>query len=145
MTCGYRGGYRVLAHTRGAENPFAGWWQLINSLGTVPRVRDGEGASRWCRHTQNANRPRQGFRGNGSNADQGFDARPARSPSHRGKQLTRLARDHYIRLDSNGDTTNICNPDHVKATAALGRDRIALVYRRDRTTEMDRDYDGAVA
>jgi hypothetical protein len=59
--------------------------------------------------------------------------------------LTRLARDHYIRLDSNGDTTNICNPDHVKTTAALGRDGIALVYRQDRTTEMDRDYDGAVA
>ncbi|MEU2007232.1 hypothetical protein ACH47B_38835 [Rhodococcus sp. NPDC019627] len=64
-------------------------------------------------------------------ADQCFDARPAPGPpATGGKQLTRLARDHYIRLHSNGDTTNICNPDHVKATAALCRDRIALVYRQ---------------
>ncbi|QTJ66331.1 hypothetical protein HYG77_12445 [Rhodococcus sp. ZPP] len=61
------------------------------------------------------------------------------------KAVDPVDRDHYIRLDSNGDTTNTCNPDHVEATAALGRDRIALVYRPDRTTEMERDDDGAVA
>jgi hypothetical protein len=38
------------AHARKAEDLFAGWWQLISSLGVVPRVLvwDGEGAiGRW--------------------------------------------------------------------------------------------------
>jgi transposase len=40
----------VLIPTRKAEDLFAGWWQLISSLGAVPRtlVWDGEGAiGRW--------------------------------------------------------------------------------------------------
>lgn len=40
----------VLVPTRHAQDLFAGWWQLIAGLGTVPRVLvwDGEGAiGRW--------------------------------------------------------------------------------------------------
>jgi hypothetical protein len=40
----------VLIPSRGVEDLFAGWWQLIDNLGAVPRVLvwDGEGAvGRW--------------------------------------------------------------------------------------------------
>jgi hypothetical protein len=40
----------VLVPTRRAEDLYAGWWQLIEALGAVPRVLvwDGEGAvGRW--------------------------------------------------------------------------------------------------
>ena len=41
----------VLIPTRKSEDLFAGWWQLIESLGSVPRVLvwDGEGAIGRCR------------------------------------------------------------------------------------------------
>ena len=40
-----------LIPTRAAPDLFAGWWQLISSLGAVPRtlVWDGEGAIGRCR------------------------------------------------------------------------------------------------
>ena len=51
MVCGYsRWLSAVLIPTRRAEDLFAGWWQLIATLGAVPRVLvwDGEGAiGRW--------------------------------------------------------------------------------------------------
>jgi transposase len=51
MVCGYsRWAGAVLIPSRAAEDLFAGWWQLIASLGAVPRalVWDGEGAvGRW--------------------------------------------------------------------------------------------------
>jgi hypothetical protein len=36
----------VLIPTRSSQDLFAGWWQLIERLGSMPRVlvRDGEGA-----------------------------------------------------------------------------------------------------
>jgi transposase len=51
MVCGYsRWLNAVLVPSRSAEDLFAGWWQLIEGLGAVPRtlVWDGEGAvGRW--------------------------------------------------------------------------------------------------
>jgi len=51
MVCAYsRWLTGVLVPTRRAEDLFAGWWQLISGLGSVPRVLvwDGEGAiGRW--------------------------------------------------------------------------------------------------
>jgi hypothetical protein len=51
MVCGYsRWAGAVLIPSRAAEDLFAGWWQLIASLGAVPRALawDGEGAvGRW--------------------------------------------------------------------------------------------------
>ena len=47
MVCGYsRWASAVLLPSRCAEDLFAGWWQLIEALGAVPRllVWDGEGA-----------------------------------------------------------------------------------------------------
>ena len=47
MACGYsRWLSAVLVPSRQAEDLFAGWWQLIDGLGAVPRalVWDGEGA-----------------------------------------------------------------------------------------------------
>jgi len=47
MVCGYsRWASAVLVPSRHAEDLFAGWWQLIEQLGAVPRtlVWDGEGA-----------------------------------------------------------------------------------------------------
>jgi transposase len=56
----------VLIPTRSAEDLFAGWWQLIQSLGAVPRllVWDGEGAvGRYRRGESELTRDCQGFRG----------------------------------------------------------------------------------
>ena len=51
MVCGYsRFASAVLVPSRAAEDLYAGWWQLIEQLGAVPRVLvwDGEGAvGRW--------------------------------------------------------------------------------------------------
>ena len=51
MVCGYsRFASAVLVPSRTAEDLYAGWWQLIEQLGAVPRVLvwDGEGAvGRW--------------------------------------------------------------------------------------------------
>src|SRR4051812_35838342 len=51
MVCGYsRTAAAVLVPSRAAEDLMAGWWQLLASLGAVPRVLvwDGEGAvGRW--------------------------------------------------------------------------------------------------
>jgi hypothetical protein len=77
-------------------------------------------------------------------ADQGFDARPPPGPPVTGgNQLTWwpammaamrwTKRATVMAITTSASTptaTNICNPDHVKATAALCRDRIALVYRQ---------------
>jgi hypothetical protein len=51
MVCGYsRWLSAILIPTRRAEDLFAGWWQLIEALGAVPRtlVWDGEGAIGRC-------------------------------------------------------------------------------------------------
>ena len=56
----------MLAPTRGAEDLFAGWWQLIHRLGAVPRVLvwDGEGAVGRRRHRKTElTQDCQGFRG----------------------------------------------------------------------------------
>ncbi len=56
----------VLIPSRNAEDLFAGWWQLIEKLGAVPRalVWDGEGAvGRWRAGTPELTRDCQGFRG----------------------------------------------------------------------------------
>ena len=67
MTCGYsRWLSAVLVPTRGAEDLFAGWWQLIHRLGAVPRVLvwDGEGAVGRRRHRKTElTQQCQGFRG----------------------------------------------------------------------------------
>jgi len=51
MVCGYsRVAAAVLVPSRSAEDLYAGWWQIISTLGAVPRVLvwDGEGAvGRW--------------------------------------------------------------------------------------------------
>lgn len=57
MVTGYaRWDSALLIPTRGSEDLFAGWWQLIETLGAVPRVLvwDGEGAiGRWRgRHSE---------------------------------------------------------------------------------------------
>jgi hypothetical protein len=39
MVCGYsRWASAVLIPTRRAEDLYAGWWQLMDALGAVPRV-----------------------------------------------------------------------------------------------------------
>jgi transposase len=56
----------VLIPTRRSEDLFAGWWQLIQALGSVPRVLvwDGEGAiGRWRAGRVELTRECQGFRG----------------------------------------------------------------------------------
>jgi transposase len=67
MACGYsRWLSAVLVPSRQAEDLFAGWWQLIASLGAVPRalVWDGEGAvGRWRAGTPELTGDCQAFRG----------------------------------------------------------------------------------
>jgi transposase len=56
----------ILLPSRRAEDLFAGWWQLINALGAVPRtlVWDGEGAiGRWRAGRTELTRDCQAFRG----------------------------------------------------------------------------------
>jgi transposase len=56
----------VLIPSRGSEDLFAGWWQLIEGLGAVPRclVRDGEGAiGRWRAGKPELTEQCQAFRG----------------------------------------------------------------------------------
>ncbi|HEY1920123.1 MAG TPA: IS21 family transposase [Streptosporangiaceae bacterium] len=64
MVCGYsRWASAVLIPARGAEDLYAGWWQLISGLGAVPRllVWDGEGAI--GRHPDKLTDQCQAFRG----------------------------------------------------------------------------------
>jgi len=67
MACGYsRWLAGVLIPSRQAEDLFAGWWQLISGLGSVPRclVWDGEGAvGRWRSGKPELTRDCQAFRG----------------------------------------------------------------------------------
>jgi transposase len=67
MVTGYaRWASAVLVPTRRAEDLYAGWWQLIEALGAVPRalVWDGEGAiGRWRGRRTELTRECQGFRG----------------------------------------------------------------------------------
>ena len=67
MACGYsRWLAGVLIPSRQAEDLFAGWWQLTESLGAVPRVLvwDGEGAvGRWRAGQPELTRDCQSFRG----------------------------------------------------------------------------------
>jgi transposase len=64
MVCGYsRWAGAVLIPSRNAEDLYAGWWQLIQGLGAVPRllVWDGEGAI--GRHPDKLTGECQAFRG----------------------------------------------------------------------------------
>lgn len=67
MVTGYsRWASAVLIPTRSGEDLFTGWWQLINTLGAVPRVLvwDGEGAiGRWRGRRSELTADCQGFRG----------------------------------------------------------------------------------
>jgi transposase len=67
MVTGYsRWASAVLIPTRGAEDLFGGWWQLIAALGATPRVLvwDGEGAiGRWRQRQPELTRECHGFRG----------------------------------------------------------------------------------
>jgi transposase len=67
MACGYsRWLSAVLIPSRQAEDLFAGWWQLIQTLGRVPRalVWDGEGAvGRWRAGKPELTADCQAFRG----------------------------------------------------------------------------------
>jgi transposase len=67
MVCGYsRWSSVVLAPSRGAPDWYAGWWQLIEQLGAVPRtlVWDGEGAVvRWRRRQLKLTAECHAFRG----------------------------------------------------------------------------------
>ena len=67
MVTGYaRWASAVLIPTRRAEDLYAGWWQLIEALGAVPRalVWDGEGAvGRWRGRRTELTAECQGFRG----------------------------------------------------------------------------------
>jgi transposase len=67
MVTGYaRWASAVLIPTRRAEDLYAGWWQLIEALGAVPRalVWDGEGAiGRWRGRRTELTGECQGFRG----------------------------------------------------------------------------------
>jgi transposase len=67
MICGYsRWLSAVLIPTRSAADLFAGWWQLIEGLGAVPRVLvwDGEGAiGRWRAGRVELTAECQAFRG----------------------------------------------------------------------------------
>ena len=56
----------LLVPTRGTEDLFGGWWQLLDGLGAVPRVLvwDGEGAvGRWRRGRSELTAACQAFRG----------------------------------------------------------------------------------
>lgn len=67
MICGYSRWLRaLLIPSRRAEDLFAGWWQLIATLGAVPRalVWDGEGAvGRWRAGQPELTKECQAFRG----------------------------------------------------------------------------------
>jgi transposase len=67
MVCGYsRWLSAVLIPSRRAEDLFAGWWQHLATLGSVPRVLvwDGEGAvGRWRSGRSELTRDCQAFRG----------------------------------------------------------------------------------
>ena len=67
MVTGYaRWASAVLVPSRRAEDLYAGWWALIETLGAVPRVLvwDGEGAvGRWRGHRSELTTQCQGFRG----------------------------------------------------------------------------------
>ena len=67
MVCGYsRTAWAVLVPSRTAEDLYAGWWQLISTLGAVPRVLvwDGEGAvGRWRGRRVELTQACQEFRG----------------------------------------------------------------------------------
>lgn len=67
MVCGYsRWASAVLIPTRGGEDLYAGWWQLLSGLGGVPRVLvwDGEGAiGRWRARQPELTAACHGFRG----------------------------------------------------------------------------------
>ena len=67
MVCGYsRFATAGLVPSRGAEDLYAGWWQLIAALGAVPRVLvwDGEGAvGRWRNKRAELTGHCQAFRG----------------------------------------------------------------------------------
>jgi transposase len=67
MVTGYsRWASAVLVPSRHAQDLFAGWWQLIEALGRVPRVLvwDGEGAiGRWRGRRSELTAECQGFRG----------------------------------------------------------------------------------
>jgi transposase len=67
MVTGYaRWASAVLVSTRRAEDLYAGWWQLIEQLGAVPRVLvwDGEAAvGRWRARRSELTRECQAFRG----------------------------------------------------------------------------------
>jgi transposase len=67
MACGYsRWLSAVLVPSRHAQDLFAGWWQLIDALGAVPRclVWDGEGAvGRWRAGRPELTGDCQAFRG----------------------------------------------------------------------------------
>src|SRR5690242_12549482 len=118
----------VLIPTRKAEDLFAGWWQLIAGLGAVPRVLvwDGEGAigrwrwflpgrtfagpadfnaqlAAWVAVVNTRTRRALGC----APADRiaadkaAMLALPPVAPATGWRSWSRLARDHYIRLDSN--------------------------------------------
>jgi transposase len=67
MVMGYsRWSSAVLVPSRGAPDLYAGWWQLMEQLGAVPRVLvwDGEGAvGRWRRRQPELTAECHGFRG----------------------------------------------------------------------------------
>jgi transposase len=67
MVTGYsRWASAVLVPSRGVEDLFAGWWQLIQGLGAAPRVLvwDGEGAvGRWRAKAPELTQACQAFRG----------------------------------------------------------------------------------
>ncbi|HJT03622.1 MAG TPA: IS21 family transposase [Pseudonocardiaceae bacterium] len=67
MVTGYsRWSSAVLVPSRGAPDLYAGWWQLIEQLGAVPRVLvwDGEGAvGRWRRRQSELTAECHAFRG----------------------------------------------------------------------------------
>jgi transposase len=67
MVCGYsRWASGLLIPSRRAEDLYAGWWQLIDALGVVPRVLvwDGESAvGRWRGRRVELTADCQGFRG----------------------------------------------------------------------------------
>lgn len=67
MVCGYsRTAAAVLVPTRTAEDLYAGWWQLLQQLGAVPRVLvwDGEGAiGKWRPRTPLLTAECHAFRG----------------------------------------------------------------------------------
>jgi transposase len=67
MVCGYsRWSSAVLVPSRSAPDLYAGWWQLIEQVGAVPRVLvwDGEGAvGRWRRRQPELTAECHAFRG----------------------------------------------------------------------------------